>query len=433
MISHLKFIIYNNAQRTTHNAQRTTHNAQRTMSHYFSNTALPSEWFTTWGTTKSQTEKDEIFHGLQVGPISVSAGYNPTDTIAYWWPVLNQDQRSSIWKQICPAFRIGVAQQVAVQTQQFKQGDIGSSEDVPRSSTRWLYYIQQGGVFEEDPIEKVKSEEPTIWHWGTKPSDDSSVSRARQWHEACVSGGYAFISASTEEWYKKEKPGQKKMGRVEQIGQFKQEAQVDDYIYLHSATNGGVTHWGKYTGHISLIDEENIGDFHHLGIGPDSSTHFVSVDKWVPFPHPFKGKGFRKTLYKADYETPENYETSEDLTLNRTSSVDSNSSFVTVDIEPALSDEESCILSEYHIINDHFPKPMESDLSLLTLSPLTPCVRSKTNGGTETPQEVPCTTEEAFNKARITLHQMLDTVPHPVLTKKYEWDEIQSHSPLVLP
>lgn len=304
----------------------------------------------------------------------------------------------------------------------------------------------------EEEIEGVIGKEPSIWHWGTKPSDESSVSRARQWHEACVSGGYAFISGSTEEWYKKEKPEQKKMGRVEQIQQFKQGAQVGDYIYLHSAANGGVTHWAKYTGHMYLVDEENLGDFHGLGIQPDSSTHFVSVDEWVPFHQPFKGKGFRKTLYKADYGTPENYETSDEFTLNRTSSVDSNSSFVTVDLEPEFSDEETCILSEYRIINDHFPKSTETELSHLTLSPLTPQRGPETNvswfgyksepieiemvsedDDTEKPHEVPWVTEEAFNKARITLHNMVDLVPHSCITRKCEVDEVQSFSPLVLP
>ena len=42
----------------------------------------------------------EGFPGLQVGPVSVSAGCDPTYSIAYWWPVLGHEQRSAIWKQI---------------------------------------------------------------------------------------------------------------------------------------------------------------------------------------------------------------------------------------------------------------------------------------------------------------------------------------------
>ena len=40
-------------------------------------------------------------------------------------------------------FRIGVAQQVAIHTLQFKQGDIALGGGDPRSSARWLYYVQQ--------------------------------------------------------------------------------------------------------------------------------------------------------------------------------------------------------------------------------------------------------------------------------------------------
>ena len=40
-------------------------------------------------------------------------------------------------------FRIRVAQQVALHTLQFKQGDIPLGGGDPRSSARWLYYVQQ--------------------------------------------------------------------------------------------------------------------------------------------------------------------------------------------------------------------------------------------------------------------------------------------------
>ena len=54
----------------------------------------------------------EGFPGMQVGPVSVSAGCDPTYSIAYWWPVLGHEQRSAIWKQIWPVFRVSVAQQL---------------------------------------------------------------------------------------------------------------------------------------------------------------------------------------------------------------------------------------------------------------------------------------------------------------------------------
>ena len=85
----------------------------------------------------------EGFPGLQVGPVSVSAGCDPTYSIAYWWPALGHEQRSAIWKQIWHVFRVGVAQQVAIHTLQFKQGDIALGGGDPRSSARWLYYVQQ--------------------------------------------------------------------------------------------------------------------------------------------------------------------------------------------------------------------------------------------------------------------------------------------------
>ena len=85
----------------------------------------------------------EGFPGLQVGPVSVSAGCDPTYSIAYWWPVLGHEQRSAIWKQIWPVFRVSVAQQVAIHTLNFKQGDISLGGGDPRSSARWMYYVDQ--------------------------------------------------------------------------------------------------------------------------------------------------------------------------------------------------------------------------------------------------------------------------------------------------
>ena len=80
---------------------------------------------------------------MQVGPVSVSAGCDPTYSIAYWWPVLGHEQRSAIWKQIWPVFRVSVAQQVAIHTLNFKQGDISLGGGDPRSSARWMYYVDQ--------------------------------------------------------------------------------------------------------------------------------------------------------------------------------------------------------------------------------------------------------------------------------------------------
>ena len=86
----------------------------------------------------------EGFPSLQVGPVSVSAGCDPTYSIAYWWPALGHEQRSAIWKQIWPVFRVSVAQQVAIHTLNFKQGDISLGGGDPRSSARWTYYVLRG-------------------------------------------------------------------------------------------------------------------------------------------------------------------------------------------------------------------------------------------------------------------------------------------------
>ena len=191
------------------------------------------------------------------------------------------------------------------------------------------------------------------------------------------------------------------MGRVDQIEKFKLEAQEGDLIYLHSAANGGVTHWGEYTGEVSTLDEENIGKLHNIGVKPDASTHLVTVKTWVPFPKPFRGKGFRKTLYKADYEMPENY------TLSRTSSVDSSTSFVTVNLEeaegysPSINGVEDCEIT------------------------LSPCS-----------SEAPRVSEEAFNKARVALKNIierpfisaLDIAPHHLLTRKIPVEQTESES-----
>ena len=66
-----------------------------------------------------------------------------------------------------------------------------------------------------------------------------------------------FITASTEELYKENQI--KKMGRVDQIEKFKLEAQESRHlIYLHSAANGGVTHWGEYTDKVQPLTKKNI-------------------------------------------------------------------------------------------------------------------------------------------------------------------------------
>ena len=286
---------------------------------------------------------------------------------------------------------------------------------VPSHDEMWMALANAGIPVSEIPkcIEKEewielttfkweeKTPEPTIWHWGTNPQDGSSVAKAREWHKTCVDDNVVFITASTEEWYKKEKPNQKKMGRVDQIEKFKLEAQEGDLIYLHSAANGGVTHWGEYTGEVSTLDEENIGQLHKIGVKPDASTHLVTVKTWVPFPKPFRGKGFRKTLYKADYEMPEKY------TLSRTSSVDSSTSFVTVNLEeaegysPSINGVEDCEIT------------------------LSPCS-----------SEAPRVSEEAFNKARVALKNIiekpfisaLDIAPHHLLTRKIPVEQTDSES-----
>ena len=40
-------------------------------------------------------------------------------------------------------FRVSVAQQVAIHTLNFKQGDISLGGADPRSSARWMYYMDQ--------------------------------------------------------------------------------------------------------------------------------------------------------------------------------------------------------------------------------------------------------------------------------------------------
>ena len=95
---------------------------------------------------------------------------------------------------------------------------------VPSHDEMWMALANAGIPVSEIPkcIEKEewielttfkweeKDPEPTIWHWGTNPQDGSSVAKAREWHKTCVDDNVVFITASTEEWYKKRKTKSKK-------------------------------------------------------------------------------------------------------------------------------------------------------------------------------------------------------------------------------